>query len=483
MMLKKIRQIIVVLGIITITMITSVNAANRKTSLIAVQKESETQYLENDQGTLSKKIVNINSDTGEVTIQLEITNKTKDTSKNNETEIFLVIDNSPSMDFTTNSGKTRKELVMNSAKKLVESIFKVMSNVKIGIVNFHGETFITPASISNATLRKKLTNNQLEVINKLDELNADSTVSGTNIDAGIQKAESNFSSSCKNKVIILLTDGIPTDDVNGNHAGNKVTTEDAILVQNTTKKTLQRLDKTGIQIITMMTGTDISDGNTDKNGNEYENENTIEEELEAIERVFGTTQKPTVGKYYLVKSADISKVVENDILQDVVGKVQSPMNSVKLIDYFPKDIIENFEFSYVNKPTIGTISDRIQTEQRAITWNIETIKAEEVANVQYKLKIKDMENKQLLNKVIATNEKVVLSYQDKNSKNYKTILTSSPQIKLTEEIIKKETTDNTLATGKLPKAGINFIIMISTGGIALLSILIYLRYRSYKDIK
>lgn len=132
--------IIVVSIILMIGMCGSVNAAELKTSLDVVTKASETKYLENDQGYISKTIVDSDSDKGEATIELKVSNTKKDVEKNSTTEIFLVVDNSPSMDFVTSTGETRKELVLDSATQLVTSIFNSSSNVKIGLVDFHGET-------------------------------------------------------------------------------------------------------------------------------------------------------------------------------------------------------------------------------------------------------------------------------------------------------------------------------------------------------
>lgn len=121
----------------------------------------------------------------------------------------------------------------------------------------------------------------------------------------MQCAEKDFSSSCKNKVIVLLTDGVPNADVNGNASASDTSSANALKVQETTKSTLLRLETQGINIISMMTGMSADDGNTDKNGNIYTGSN-FEENLKAIERIFGTPTNPTTGKYYLVKSADVS---------------------------------------------------------------------------------------------------------------------------------------------------------------------------------
>ena len=64
-MLKKcfsIFAIILILG-----MCLNVNAAELKTKLDVITQASETKYLENDQGYISKTIVDSNAETGEVT--------------------------------------------------------------------------------------------------------------------------------------------------------------------------------------------------------------------------------------------------------------------------------------------------------------------------------------------------------------------------------------------------------------------------------
>ena len=164
---------------------------------------------------------------------------------------------------------------------------------------------------------------------------------------------------------------------------------------------------------------------------------------------------------------------------------------MKITDYFPKDITDNFEFSYVGKPNVGTVSEGIDSETNTIEWNIDTLKGDEVATLRYKLKIKDMKNEQLLNKTIATNEKVVLTYKDINAKDYTVVLESSPKIQLSKvieavdngEIKIENNNDSTIATGKLPQAGksikIVFIIILAI----LISIGIYKRYHNFRDIK
>jgi hypothetical protein len=478
---------------IVFSIFSNVFASNLKTSLNIIQKASETKYLENNQGYISKTIVDSNSNNGEVTIELKLSNTKKETEQTTDTEVFLVVDNSPSMDFVTSTGETRKEIILNSATQLVESIFNISSNVKVGLVDFHGASsglLGESASIYNATVRQKLTTDKNTMVTAINNELERSTDSGTNIEAGLKIAQKNFSTTANNKVIILLTDGIPNASVDGTSSSNDVTTEKAILIQNNTKQALLDLKTEGIYTITMLTGMSESDGNTDKEGTEYIG-STIEENLAAAERVFGTQTNPIADKYYLAKSADINNVITNDVLKDVSNKIQNPINTVKIVDYFPKDITDNFEFSYVGSPSVGTTSDTIDAENKTITWDVGTLKGDEVATLKYKLKIKDMQNTSLLNKTISTNEKVVLTYKDTDSKDYTVTLTSSPKIQLAE--VKEEKTtnntsnqnseDTTTAKGVLPKTGISITIIFVILLIVVFSILAYKKYNSYKDIK
>lgn len=522
----------------------SVNASELKTKLDIIQKSADIKYLENDQGYIKKQIVDSNADTGEVTIELKLSNTKKETNTNGITEIFFVIDNSPSMEFVTESGNVRKDLIIKNAKTLASSIFQQSKSVKIGIVKFTGNGgWLSSVGIQNATLVQSLSDNETTVLSGIQKIADSETSSGTNIDAGLQRANNNFSKDCKNKIIVLFTDGVPTCDVKGTVGDQDKTSEKNLTIQANTKATIQNLSKSGVYLISMMTGLDPQD-------------ETYNDDLTIITNIFGTTNNPTAGKFYNIADADIGKIVNNNILVDVIEKVQNPINTVKVVDYFPQNITENFEFSYVGNPSVGTASNTIDSESKTITWNIGTLKGDEVATLKYKLKIKDMKNTNLLNKTIATNEKVVLTYKDVNSKDYTVELTSSPKIQLSE--VKEELTatvtynpttnttgkvtatiktnkkvnkvdgwtlseegktltktysenatetvhlvdldgmtkdvevkitniikeDDTTAGGKIPQTGVNMTItVVSVIAIILVAMICYKKYNSYKDIK
>lgn len=492
-MKKTISIIVILLMILLITFIPNVEATEDKTELQIVNQNSETKYLDNDQGYISKNIIDSNKDTGEVTIELKLSNTKKETEQNTDTEIFLVVDNSPSMDFVTSTGKTRKELVLNSATQLVTSIFEKSENVKIGLIDFHGSNWWN-TGLNNAKIRQNPTNDKKAILNAIDLQLQRNTQSGTNIEAGLQMAQQNFSKEVSNKIIILLTDGLPNADMNGteNTDANDCTDKGNVQIGINTRNTLLNIKKAGIYTITLLTGMNESDGNTDKEGNKYTNKNTLEEQLKAAEDIFGTITNPTADKYYLVSNIDINKIITEDILKDITEKIQNPINKVKIVDYFPQDITQNFEFSYVEKPTNGTVSDKIDMEKNTIEWNMETLKGNEVATLKYKLKLKDMKNEELLEKVIATNEKVVLTYTDSENSEKEVVLESSPQIKLTKIVVKQiennedqknkgKKNDQTISKDKaLPNTGKIVLIWI-IGVIAISAVVANIRYkRIYK---
>lgn len=485
-MKKSINKIILILiAIIIGSSSSSVFATDLKTTLNIVQKSSEKKYLENDQGYISKSIVNIDSNNGEVTIELKLSNTKKAVEEKNYTEVVLLMDNSLSMDFKTSEGKTRKSIIVESAKELVNTIYDTSKNVKTGIVKFCGETSLS-SPLNAATIITNLTTDKQSVLEGLETYEKQSTQSSTNIQKGLIKAENMFSKDSGNKIIILLTDGVPNEDGYRNSvkdANMVMTNEKYNTILENTKKELLKINDEGIRLISVMTG--INSDDLDEYGNVITN---TEDDLKAVEKIFGTQEKPTTGKFYNAKTSDAEQIIKNDIAKDIQEIINTPITNLKIIDYFPDDIMNNFDFSYVNNPSLGDASNKIQSETKTIEWNISELKGNEVATLKYKLKIKNMENTELLNKTIATNEKVVFTYQDSDTKEHEVILESSPKIKLAE-VKKTENTngskkddDKTTAPGTIPQTGVNITIALSIIVVIAVSIVIYKKYSDLKDI-
>ena len=188
---------------------------------------------------------------------------------------------------------------------------------------------------------------------------------------------------------------------------------------------------------------------------------------------------------YSFNDDSINNIITESIYQDVKEVIQQDIKNVKIEDYFPKDIIDNFDFSYVGTPSIGNVTDGIDKETRSITWNIENLKGNEVATLKYNLKIKDMNNKNLLNKTIPTNEKVVLIYNDIENEKYTVTLESSPKIQLSEvkEPIKDNNDDDsTVAKGELPQTGVGIGLVSAIIILCSISIIWYFRCNKMKEI-
>lgn len=147
----------------------------------------------------------------------------------------------------------------------------------------------------------------------------------------------------------------------------------------------------------------------------------------------GETKELKNEQGYISKSIiDSNPTTGEVILQIELKNNSNTMRNIKISDVFPKEIINNFEFSYVENQNVGIISDSIDSKTQSISWTIESLGKDESAIVKYKLKIKDMQNENLLNKTISTNEKLTLIYIDSSWKEHSITLNNSPKINLAE---------------------------------------------------
>lgn len=504
-MLKKISVSLIIILII-MSLFFEVNAAEEKITLDVLVKESEKEYFENDQGNVSKSVVEKDEEKGEVTIELKVSNEKKSLSSTEPkgTEVIFVIDNSLSMEDKVNGTEnSRRDLVISAAKKFTSQLYKDIDNLQVGALYYYGYNNTTSESMGNehsVKILSSLTKDEEKIQKALTDLSTAEYNYGTNTQAGLKKAQSMFSKDKnKQRYIILLSDGVPNHAIGVPLVVNETLTEEErnAQIRNKTVETLMEIKQEDINLITILTGLGDLESESEKR---------------MLENVFGTEENPQVGLLYNIEDADIEKIIEEEIYSKLVGEVQNPITTVKVVDYFPQDIVDNFEFSYVGNPSNGTVNGKsLDSSTKTITWYIDSIKGNENATLRYKLKIKDMNNKELMNKVISTNEKVIVSYTDKEKKDYTVTLSSSPKIRLTKRNATAEPTtqpttnptrnpstgnssnggttrgnssikDPTTAEGKYPYAGAQ-IILIGLLGTLVVSIIIYVKYSSYKDVK
>lgn len=378
--MKKIFRTFILMMTVVISCGNAVYATN--TEFRIIENEGQTKQLDNDQGFISKHIVDSNVENGEVIIEIKLSNTSKDEQKVGKTEVIFVVDNSASMGTLTSSKVSRKNTIVNATEKFVNNLYKQNSNVYMGLVKFS----------EKANVITNLTNQKQTILNGVDTFEKTALESDTNIAIGLTTANTKFSSDCKNKIIVLLTDGISYVEE--------------------TKAALKNVSKSGTYIISM-----ISDTKSNK-----------------VIEAFGTEANPTAGKLYNIGDIDINKVITDSIFEDIIETIQKPITNITITDYFPEDIINNFEFSYVQEPNYGGISQTID-ENGSIVWKIDSLMGSEEATVKYKLKLKDMNNQSIMNKIIPTNERVDITYTDYNNKKHEIALDKSPKVQLYQELI------------------------------------------------
>ena len=353
---------------------------------------------------------------------------------------MLLIDNSASMKENSNDGKLRKDLVFESANTLISNLLEDNTKLKIGVASFSTNIDVSKeGTLEDASLVSELSNDKTALTSAISNIEANGP--RTDLQAGLKVATSGFSTEANNKYLIVLTDGVPNVAVDY----DKTYYSDDVI--NKTKQELLDINTKGINLITMLTGIDTED---------YVPSTTTKSFGEIIKEIFGTPEAPTAGKFYYVTDSEIEKTITTDIYNDLLP-ISKSIKNIKIVDYFPEEIIKNFDFAYVTKANIGDISAAVDTTNNSITWTIPELKSGETANVQYKLKLKENFDEKIVDKILNTNEKVDITYTDYNNKEQAKTSNISPKLKLTEPPV------------VLPKAGTTLLIgfIVLSFGIAI----------------
>ena len=416
------RKIFILLFLILI-LLTNLSFASYSTVTMNVVEEPVCTIELGENSKFEKKLISKDLNNKEVTIQLQVKN---DEVVNKPTgEIMLVLDNSDSMNNTVDGTKTRKELIFDSAKTLVSNLLKDNKELKIGIVSFSTNTDISKeGSSEDANLVSSLSNDISKLNNAISNIKADGP--RTNLESGLDLASGQFTKTDNNKYMIVLTDGVPNVALNYD---KNYYSDDVI------SKTLTGIDD-----------------------EKYIPATTTKSFGKIIEEIFGTTSNPTVGKFYYVTDNEVESIIKNDIYNSLIPENKT-LKDIKIIDYFPAEIINNFDFAYVSEANIGTISATVDKSNNSITWTIPELANGETATVQYKLKLKENFDSSIVDKILNTNQKVDITYKDYDNKEQTKTSDISPKLKLTEP------------PATLPKAGITTFIV--TGSIVAISILIF----------
>ena len=460
-MKKRITLIIFLL----ITMIaTTVFASAKATDVtMSVVEDNVCTIKLNESASFEKKLIETDLTKKEVTLQLKVNNAAKSIIPSGE--MMLVIDSSSSMDQVVSGTTTRKDLVLNSANKLVESLLEANpTSLKIGVVTFSTGTekdengYLVTGTEADAQKVCYFSNDVTSLKNKISAIKG--TGQYTNLDSGLRLAKSQFTSADNNKYMIVLTDGLPNLAVGHN---DLVTYNGLTDVINTTKSTLTSLGN--VDLITMLTGIDNEEAAFRTEG---ENVYTYGQ---VIQTVFGTEENPTKGKFYKISDNEIEKTITEKIYRDLLP-IDNALEDIVVKDYFPQYIVDNFEMTYVDGIDVSNVSAKIDPETNCITWNLAKLPAGETATIQYKLKLKDEFDEKIIDQILNTNEKVDITYKDFDGTSKEQTSDVTPKIKLTRIPV-----DNTVAPDPIPKAGTPVVVI---GMIGAMAVVVFLGYKARK---
>ena len=439
--------------------IANISLASYSTVQMEVVEEPVCTIDFSENSGFEKRLISKDLNNKEVTLQLQVTNE--ETMLKPTGELVLVLDNSDSMndivDQSTNT--SRKDLIFESAKSLITNLLEGNDSLQIGIVTF--SSYYNPenpgdasqeGTSADASVVSNFSTNVSDLTTAIDNIQA--TGARTDLDAGITLGSEQFTEEDNNKYMIVLTDGVPNIAL-----GNNSYYSDEVI--NLTKTKLQEIGNQGINVITMLTGIDNASDPTPTNKDKTYGQ--------VIEEILGTEESPTVGDFYYVTDTEVEQTITQDIYNSLLPVSQSYTNIV-IKDYFPQEIVDNFEFAYVSEANIGEVTAEINKEDNSITWTIPELKSGETATVQYKLKLKEDFDSNIVDKLLDTNEKVDITYKDLTGADQEKTSDVTPVLRLTEP------------PKELPKAGITTMII----GLAIAaSLLVFsiIKLKTYKDIK
>ena len=183
-------------------LVANISLASYDTVTMTVVEEPVCTIEIGENSKFEKKLIEKNLNNKEVTLQLQVTNE--ETSLQPTGEIMLVIDNSKSMEDTVDGSTTRQDLVIESAKTLVNTILDGNENLKVGVVSFStNEDVSKEGTIEDANLVSDLSSNSEALISAIS--NIQYTGPRTNLESGLSLASQYFTEDVNNKYIIVLT--------------------------------------------------------------------------------------------------------------------------------------------------------------------------------------------------------------------------------------------------------------------------------------
>ncbi len=469
-------------------------------------------FGENNYGAYRKEKVNFDSAKKTIDIKLTVTNNAPEPSSHEEEipgdvpgEIVYLIDISNSMSVNpitiNNETTTRKAAVIAAAKILTDKLFAQNKDLKVGVVGYATSTQVQNpderGTLKDATIFTEEMVTTKEAVNSVFDTVATTTMGPTtDIQMGLRAAESLFTdSTTSKKYIVLLTDGIPNvaEGVIPRTKGDGTGWESAydMDVFNPTKAEVNGLESKGINLISILihmldneiTISTMTPGSIqtmyETIGRPVSEAGEHPTYLDVSKYIFGTASKPTTGSVYYIPTDDdiyqyITESVYDALIGDPVKKtvVDVPeyvLEDIVLKDYFPANIVANFDKAELIAASKGTITAEINKADNSITWTIGDLKPQETATYTYRLSLKDTFDSSIIGKNLPTNEKITITYKE-NGKDGKPVEDTRCPVVMLDVIPKKV----------IPQTGENTILFVGLALVATASIAVVSKVKSKK---
>ena len=407
---------IFIVTFLIIILLSTISMASYSTVTMEVVEEPVCTIEIGENSEFEKRLIEKNLNNKEVTLQLQVTNNEEAIKLTGEA--MIVIDNSDSMEeLVSGSDLTRKDLVLQSANSLVTRLLEDNSNLSIGVVGFSSSTDTSQeGTLQDAFLVSELSNNVDELTNAIS--NIDANGARTDLDAGLTLANEYFTETQNNKYMIVLTDGVPNIALDYDNVYYSDT-----VIENT-RQTMLDLEDSGIQLYTVLTGITEQEENEPATG-------VSKTYGEIISEIFGAPEDPTAGRFYYISDDEIEETISNTIYNELLPESVT-YTDFTIVDYFPQEIIDNFEFAYVSQASHGNISAEVDDTTNSITWTIPELKAGETATVQYTLKLKENFDSSIVDQILDTNERDDIGYTDNEGTPHELTSDVTPKLRLTE---------------------------------------------------
>lgn len=515
---------------------TTVFAAQYSKDELTMEKVKDEKCDDNfgEYGKFTKQMTNL--DTKNKTIDIELTVKNNAREQQEEVtspaDVVFLIDNSDSMARTIYDAdnhalaKTRRDYVIDATKELASKLKASEYDIQFGIVEFataktgnvyspYGSTHSTDYSQDAVTVTSEFTSDLTTINNSLEQLYSDSyqakdhttntnNVLGTqtNLAAGLKQAQDLINQKSRAnavKHLIILTDGLPYYSSPDEDTIYSTKAHFDKCVQPALDELYNIKDARNINVHSVLINFG-SDEFPDKVllNNATAREDDIVAPADYTEkyvagRLFGTTISPTVGAINYVSDSNLSTFITEDIYSTLISSTSTSsykLSNIVIKDYFPQYIIDNFDFTIVDKENVGTVTSTIDKTNRCITWTISELAPQATGKVKYRLTLKNKVNENAVNVNLDTNEKIVITYDENDVPGTPVEDTHTPTVKLTPPAPVNNTPsntpskDNTTANKTIPQTGTKATTsIISIALISCITLLGIVSFTEYNNIK